>query len=191
MDGYQFFSALFQSVVSLAWPAAIFGCVYLFREKLKELLPLLRLKHKDFEASFRLDKAEEEAAALPVAAEVAVEQKETPEEVERFDQLATVSPRSAIQEVRRELEYAIWNLAVTKADVNNKSPSLLMATRALRNKGIIGSQSSALLDDLRAIGNKAAHGGDEQTFTKEEAIRFRALADRAIKEATAEASGER
>jgi hypothetical protein len=36
-----------------------------FREKLAELLPRFRVKHKEWEASFRLDKAEAEAASLP------------------------------------------------------------------------------------------------------------------------------
>jgi hypothetical protein len=128
-----------------------FGSVWLFRDKLKELLPLLRLKHKDFEASFRLDRAEEEAAALPPVPDAPAEQAPTPEEESRFDQLASVSPRAAIQEVRRELDHAIWNLAVTHTSLDKTTPSLLVATRALRNKGVIGPQSSALLDDLRAM----------------------------------------
>jgi hypothetical protein len=35
MDGYQFIAAILQSVVSLAWPAAVFGSVWLFRDKLR------------------------------------------------------------------------------------------------------------------------------------------------------------
>ena len=65
MDGYQFIAAILQSVVSLAWPAAIFGSVWLFRDKLRTLLPLLRMKYKDLDVSFRLDEAEKEAAKIP------------------------------------------------------------------------------------------------------------------------------
>jgi hypothetical protein len=64
MDGFQFFASLFSSLVSRAWPVAIFGCVWLFRERLAELLPLLRLKHKDWELSLLLDQAEKEAAKI-------------------------------------------------------------------------------------------------------------------------------
>jgi len=37
MNGYQFIAALFQSLVSLAWPAAFAFAVWLFREKLNSL----------------------------------------------------------------------------------------------------------------------------------------------------------
>jgi len=35
------------------------------QDKISELLPLLRLKYKDLDVSFRLDEAETEAQALP------------------------------------------------------------------------------------------------------------------------------
>lgn len=38
------------------------------------------------------------------------------------------------------------------------------------------------------IGNRAAHGGDEVVFTSDEAIRFRELVNRAIKEVQFEAT---
>jgi hypothetical protein len=39
-------------------------------------------------------------------------------------------------------------------------------TRLLRSRGLIDHQTSALLDDLRVVGNTAAHRGSEVTFTK-------------------------
>jgi len=98
MDWLQFFSSVIQSLASLAWPLAIVVCVLLFREKLLDLLPGLRLKHKDLEISFRLDKAEQEARQLP-APENQVPNP-TPEETQRFEQIAQVSPRAAILELR-------------------------------------------------------------------------------------------
>jgi hypothetical protein len=184
MDGYQFSAAIFQSLVSLAWPAAFVVAVWLFREKLSELLPQLRAKYKDVEISFKLDQAEKEAAQLPPPEEPS---EPTPEEETRFNQLANVSPRAAILEIRRELEYAVWNIAVLHGLVDPTKPtSLLVATRALRNKGLIGPQLSALLDDLRNIGNNAAHGGPEVVFTKEEAERYRALAARVMADLSTE-----
>jgi hypothetical protein len=56
---------------ALGSPVAIFGVVWLFRRKLNELLPLLILKHKDWQISFGLDKAEEEAKKLLPAPPVA------------------------------------------------------------------------------------------------------------------------
>ena len=187
MDWLQFISSIVQSIVSVAWPAAFVAAVWLFREKLTELLPQLRAKYKDVEISFKLDQAEKEAAQLPPAEEPS---EPTPEEETRFNQLASVSPRAAIQEVRRELEYAVWNAAVQKGlGVSDRPASMLMMTRALRNKGIIGPQLSALLDDLRTIGNNAAHGGPDLVFTKEEADRFRALAVRAMADLSNETGG--
>jgi hypothetical protein len=185
MDWLQFISSIVQSIVSLAWPAAFVAAVWLFREKLTELLPQLRAKYKDVEISFKLDQAEKEAAQLPPPEEPS---EPTPEEETRFEQLANVSPRAAIQEVRRELEFAVSNAAV-RHRLSKRPTGLLMATRELRNKGIIGPQLSALLDDLRTIGNNAAHGGPEVAFTKEEAERFRALAVRAMDDLSNETGG--
>jgi hypothetical protein len=176
MDWLQFTASVVGSIVSMAWPAAFVAAVWLFREKLTELLPQLRAKYKDVEISFKLDQAEKEAGQLP---EPEVASEPTPEEENRFNQLANISPRAAIQEMRRELEFAVSNVAVSHG-LASKPQSLLMATRELRNKGIIGPQLSALLDDLRTIGNNAAHGGPEVVFTREEAERFRSLAVRAM-----------
>ena len=98
--------------------------VWLFREKLTELLPQLRAK------SFKLDQAEKEATQLPASEEPS---EPTPEEEKRFSQLANVSPRAAIQETRRELEYAVSNVAVQHG-LADRPQSLLMGIRALRNK---------------------------------------------------------
>ena len=179
MDWLQFISSVIQSIVSRAWPAAFVTAVWLFRDKLIKLIPQLRAKYKDVEISLKLDQAEKEAAQLPQLPEPDVANEPTPEEEKRFDQLSNIFPRVAIQEVRRELEYAVNNAAV-RHGLASSQKSLLMGIRELRNKGIIGPQLSALMDDLRTIGNKAAHGGPEVEFTKEEADRFRALAVRAI-----------
>ncbi|HEY5064989.1 MAG TPA: DUF4145 domain-containing protein [Xanthobacteraceae bacterium] len=183
MSWLQFVASIAQSIVSLAWPASFVVVFWMFREKLIELLPLLRAKYKDVEISFKLEQAEREAAALPPSEKSS---EPTPEEQSRFDQLASISPRAAIQETRRELEYAVSNIAVRHGLIT-KPTTLLIATRDLRNKGIIGPQLSALLDDLRNLGNKAAHGGPDAVFTKEEADRFRALATRAMSDLTNEA----
>ncbi len=179
MDGYQFLASIFQSLVSLAWPAAIFGCVYLFRERVRELLPLLRMKYKDLDVSFRLEQAEKDAKALPKAGKHP-EIESTPEERTRFEQVAEVSPRAAILETRAEIEETVIKMAERLGGLEGKrTPSLLMAIRALRNRQVISPETSALLDDLRTVGNTAAHGREVQ-FTKDEALRFRSLADQAL-----------
>jgi hypothetical protein len=179
VNGYALTAAIIQAIASLAWPAAIFGCVWLFRAKITELLPSFRLKHKDWEASFRLEQAEKEAAALPAPPQGGEETQPTPEEKNRFEQLAEISPEAAIVELRKEIEHAVktfWS----RHGSGTTPQSMLMAIRSLRSKGLIDARTSALLDDLRVIGNEAAHPGEDSRFTKEEAMRYRALADQVI-----------
>jgi hypothetical protein len=178
MDDYQFIASLFQSIVSLAWPAAVFGSVWLFREKLTSLLPFLRVKHGKWEFSFRLGQAEKEAAALPPLPPTP-EAEPTPEEKKDFEEMAEISPREAILEVRSDIEETVRSLAQKAELLTPKVQSVLGLTRLLRNRNIIDAKTSSLLVDLRVLGNNAAHRPDAQ-FTKEEALRYRALADQAI-----------
>jgi hypothetical protein len=69
----------------------------------------LRLKHKDLEASFGLERAEQEAKLLPAPLDQAAEP--TPEEKKRFDEIARLSPRAAIIELRATLDNAVRSLA--------------------------------------------------------------------------------
>jgi len=112
----------------------------------------------------------------------------TPEEKSRFEKVAEHSPRAAILEKRAELEQAVRLIAqpywagTTTSTPSPRSISLLTATRILRKPGVIDERTSALSDDLRTIGNQAAHESEDGSeFTKEEAaLRFGKLADSAI-----------
>jgi hypothetical protein len=175
MDGYQFIAAIFQSLISLAWPAALVACVWLFRERLNTLLPLLRMKYKDFDMSFRLEQAEKEAAQIPPSPP-SPDLEPTPEEKTRFEQLAEISPRSAIIEIRGELEEALKNVLQRRGKFLDRPTTMMSGTRILRGEKLIDATTSALLDDLRAIGNEATHNR-EREFTKDDAMRIRRLAD--------------
>jgi hypothetical protein len=180
MDGFQFSVAIFQSLVSLAWPAAFAFAVWLFRDKLNALLPLLRMKYRDFDISFRLEEAEKEAAKIPTLPP-SPDSEPTPEEKTRFEQLAKFSPRAAIVEVRSELEEAVKSALQRRGRFQDKPVTLLTATRILRGEKIIDQATSALLDDLRAIGNDAVHNSNRE-FSTDEALRVRKLADQAIQQ---------
>lgn len=177
MDGYQFLASLFSSLVSLAWPAALVACVWLFRERLNSLLPLLQMKYKDFDVRFRWEQAEIDARQI--AATPSAEEEPTPEEDQIFERLVEISPRSAIMDKRRDLEAAVMTAVERHADTENAPQNVLMATRLLRKRGIVGPYLSGLLDNLRAIGNAAAHEHDKE-FSKEDALRFRSLTDEAV-----------
>ena len=158
-------------------------CVLLFRERLRTLLPLLKLKHKDTEISFRLEQAEKESAQIappPPSPDL----EPTPEEKSRFEKVAEHSPRAAILEKRADLEQAMRAVAEPYwAGTSVSSPrnmTLTTAIRILRKHGIIDEKTSALLDDLRTIGNQAAHSADGTEFTKESALRFGKLTDDVI-----------
>jgi hypothetical protein len=180
MDWLQFISSIVQLLVSLAWPAAFVAAVWLFREKLNTLLPLLRMKYKDLDVSFRLEKAEEEAAALPKPSpEQAETMKPTTEEKSRTQELAELSPKLVVLEARADVEEAVRRLAqVSNIPVYSRG-SLLQLTRVLRNKEIIERETAAVLDDLRALGNQAAHNADV-VITKEDAFRYKKLADEVV-----------
>ncbi len=178
MDGYQFIASLVQSIISLAWPVALVAAVWLFREKITELLPFLRLKYKDLDVSFRLDQAEKEAKALkPAEADDAAEP--TPEETDKFMKLVRISPRAAVLERSRELENALEAFAAAVGMPTSRMRGLLDLTRELRKHGLIDQATSALLDDLRAVRNAAAHGNAAE-ISEQDAFRFGDLADKAI-----------
>jgi Domain of unknown function (DUF4145) len=180
MDWLQFIASIFKSLVSLAWPAAVFGCVLLFRDKLAELLPLFQVKHKDWEASFRWAQAEKEAAKLSIST-TSDDVEQTPEEKRKFEQIARLSPRAALLETRANLEEAVRSFGQA-VGVSNISPYMNYASliRTLRKNDLIDANTSALLDDLRAIGNAAAHNQSDPT--EQDAVRFRDLADKLIRQ---------
>jgi Domain of unknown function (DUF4145) len=176
MDERQLIAEIVKALASLAWPAVVAWAVWLFRDELVRLLPRMRFKYKDAEIDFRLTEAERDAKAVP---SLPVEEisKPTPEETNRFEKLARISPRAAIVEMRADLEEAMASFA-QRHDVTDPSPrkmlSILNMTRLFRARGLISPEVSALLDDIRAIGNSAAHGSGA-AISFEDALRFRRL----------------
>ena len=178
MDGYQLTAVIFQSIAAFAWPIALIVVAGMFRSKLLELMPKLQLKTGGVEASFRLEQAEAEGMALPPPPGDQAQEVPTPEEVDRFVQLARLSPRAAILEQYAALENAV-QLAAIRHNEGKIPKSTLTAIRLLRNNNIIDKHTAGILDDLRNVGNSARHGiGD--FFGESDAIRFKKLADQVI-----------
>ena len=175
MNGYAFAAEIIKAIASLAWPAALVVCVWIFRNRLTALLPHLRVKHKDWEASFRLDEAEKEAKSLPPPE---AEAPPTPEEQSRFDKIAKLSPRTGIVEYRLEVEQAVREFAKSVGMEVEKRPYNYVV-RDLRKNDLIDNHTSAILDDLRSLGTSALHS-PETIFTYDDALRFRDLAERVI-----------
>lgn len=179
MDGYQFIASIFQSLVSLAWPTAFVVAVALFRGKLTELLPALRVKRGEWEASFQLDQAEKEAAQLPPPPPGAEPQTPTAEETSKFDRLVAISPRAAILDLRSSIEESVRALAEARWP-DKPYRGMWTTIRELKNAEAVDSKTYALLDDLRVIGNAAAHPSTSTSFTEDDAYRFRSLAEQII-----------
>lgn len=163
-------------VEALAWPGFFAWLVWMLKDELKKLLPALYVKHKDWEASFRLDKAAEEAEKLPPAPQGADIPSATPEEIGRFEQLVEISPNAAIVEMRAELEEAITRLWHAVYRDTRKLGTINGAVRILRKDGRIDDHTSAIIHDLRTVGNTAAHASGVE-LTKADAVKYRELLD--------------
>jgi hypothetical protein len=181
LDGYTFTVELVKAITSMlaafALPVALVASMWLFKEKLGMLLLLFRVRHKDWEASFRWDKAEAEAKRLPLALyDPAAEP--TPEEKTRFEQIARTAPREAILEAAAQLEEAVRAYASAKgfANYSRRYPLLI---RLLRSNRLIDANTSALLDDLQNIGHAAVHNLSDPT--EAEAVRYKALTEQLIR----------
>lgn len=174
MSGYGLTASMVQSIASLAWPGAFVFIVWVFHQKLLELLPLLHFKHKDTEAYFR--RAEKEAAEIVQSAAEVQTPPPTPEEQKR---LTEISPRKAILELRRELEIALRNAATRLRILEPKNVSMITLIRALREIGGIDPHTSALLEELRQLGNSAILYSSHE-FTVAHAAKYRDLSAKAI-----------
>jgi hypothetical protein len=181
LDGFTFTVELVKAVTSMiaafALPAALVVSVWLFKEKLGMLLLLFRVRHRDWEASFRWDKAEAAAKKLPLPL-YDPEAEPTPEEKSRFEQIASAAPREAILEAAAQLEEAVRAYASAKGFANYSRRYALLI-RLLRSNRLIDATTSALLDDLQNIGHAAARNLSDPT--EMEAIRYKNLADQLIR----------
>jgi hypothetical protein len=186
MNGYSLIAAIFQAIASLGWPIAFVVVAWIFKKELKTLLPQLRLKYKDLDVSFRLHEAEKEARNLPAPTQPSEISPPTPEERSKFEKIAELSPRSAILELYSELEDAIQSYAIATGLLQEGAHRLHWAVRRslirkLREQELIDSTTAALLDDLRAIRNNAAHN-PEVILTTEDALRFRELTEKLVRQ---------
>lgn len=180
MNLYQFIALLVQSLVSLGWPIAFVVAFWLFHKEIRSMLPRMRFKYKDVDVTFRLDEAEKIVKALPAPAADPVPVPETREEKDKFQKIAELSPRAAILELRNELEASVVLFGLhVGLNFANPRKTLTYMIRVLRGENFIDAQTSALLDDLRVIGNTAAHD-DEKSITRDDAFRYKSLVETVI-----------
>jgi hypothetical protein len=159
-------------ISALAWPAVAFAIAYLFRSR------SIRAKYGKW--GLWLGKAEKTAEALPQTPTDTTAPL-TPEEQERMSELVKESPRTVVLAMRTKLEETIVSYAEARGeDVPGPRRNVANLIRALRKRGLIDKTISTLVDDLRSIGNSVALDPNEPT--KDEALRYKELADDVIKQ---------
>jgi Domain of unknown function (DUF4145) len=170
---------MFGSLMSAAWPVAFVIAVWLFRGKLTELLPLLIFKYKDLQLSFGLDKAEADAKRIPAAPEAELLPAPDAEEKSRLDTLANLAPRAAIMQARADVDKAVNDFAEAIGLARDKTPYSKTLSE-LRQNELIDKNTVQLLQELRQIGNAAAHNMSEPT--ERDARRYQELAYRLVRQ---------
>lgn len=179
MNGYDLIASLFQSLTSLAWPAAAVVCVYLFREKLNEILPHLHFKHKETEISFRLAEAAKEAEELTAKEPaLAAPAERLPD---RLLRLAEISPSAAIMEGWKDVEEAIKHVLINRLGPGHigEKMGLIIPKKLLlqlQAEGEIDRETVNLFSDLLKIRNDVAHANDKPKPSFEDALQYYDLA---------------
>jgi hypothetical protein len=103
----------------------------------------------------------------------------TDEETERFNTVASVSPRAAILESWLQVEEALTSIAAAAGLPTERGRSALFQMRWLRSNHIINTPITYILDDLRNVRNRVVH---DLSFVPslEEAESFKRLADACV-----------
>jgi hypothetical protein len=172
---------LFASIVdSLAWPVIIGVAAYLLRKPLLELLPNLRhFKYKELDIQFgeRLEKLEDKLEQEPPPEQLAPPSDLQLSADERFDTLVEISPSAAMLGAWINVEKTIRDLALRHNIQERRGRSMLYITRVLKSQEVISPRLAALIDDLRALRNVAAHPPVEKQISSLEARRYKEIAD--------------
>jgi uncharacterized protein YutE (UPF0331/DUF86 family) len=174
MGWLQFLASV---IGSLAWPGAIVLTVILLRRELVQILQRLRrLKYGDAEAEFGevLEEVEEEIEELPSPKSPPPEGEFRQEYLKELDRF---SNNSAIFIAWLEVESAILNLA-RRANLLETNMNALRAAHRLIDRKIIDEATYNAIGDLWKLRNIAVHPTDIRQITKEEADRFKKLAEK-------------
>jgi hypothetical protein len=172
-------------ISSLVWPTVILICFFVLRKPLAQLIPLVRgLKYKDFQIEFgkQLKELEEKAdqAALPTI-EPSAETRPTPSPEtgywETIERLSEVSPRAAIAEAWRRVEWALDDNFQRRG--LKRTPSYQGMLRVLHSQGGVPIAAMSLFEDLRVLRNRAVHARDFE-IDSEKALEFARLAERLV-----------
>jgi hypothetical protein len=147
-------------IASAAWPASVFGCIWLLRHELKKLFPFIRsLKAPGVEITLdRQVSAVKELADAAIPDAVTQNNSESKGAFDVVYRLLDISPRSALIESWRLLEHAGY--CALGGEVNALKPHLRAPAsfgEALRQAGKLTSGEMNIIMKLRTLRNQAAH----------------------------------
>lgn len=183
MDLLTFISEITDSLV---WPIVAVVALFLLKKPLSELIPLLRkLKWKDFEAEFGREiegLRSRVNQALPEVPGVVPSEPTIGLIVQKFSQLAELSPRSVVLEAWKEVESeALQTAQRNEIPLNYYRPlSPVVIGRALTQGEILEENQLEIFNILRTLRNKVAHA-EEFAFSKDDALEYADMADRLIR----------
>lgn len=154
MDWLQFFASV---VSSLAWPLAVVALVFLLREPLGKLVPLIRtLKYKDWQ----IDVGQELEAAREK-----VKEKDGPvvnlpvQPTPTVRQLAQIDPRAAVLSTWAPVELGLKDIGIKTGAYRIGTP-LYVLIRRLWDQKAIDEKTFEVLQRLVRIRNEAVHLGN-------------------------------
>jgi len=155
MDALTFLSNM---VESLAWPVTVIVAVIVLKKPLEKLLPTIRkFQYKDLNLEFG-ELARQAEAILPKTTQVTIEHMKVP--ITALREVADISPRAAIMEAWRSVEYELKEAATRKNITELRQGNTKRLIDRLRENDVISGPIAVLLHDLRALRNDAVHAAE-------------------------------
>jgi len=171
MDSLTFISELVKAV---AWPVTVTTVIFLLRNPILELLPLLRkLKYKELELEFTQEILELKTEAMVMAQEKGEEVPSISSSPSNLLNLVSFSTRAAIMEAWLEVESAAVAVASSfwgqsSSETFRNMPKL--GEYLLKCK-VIDEKQLAVFNKLRQLRNKATHA-QEFELNESDAISY-------------------
>jgi len=157
----------------IRWPLVVIIGMIIFRKALNHIIKELDyFKYREFEATFgkRVKSVEKETERLihgesNLQGRVIVKGPEPASDLEeRFKKMAEVSPKGAIMDAWRELEFDINKIAEKNNIDTKKNKNIAGITDQLTKIGVFDNSVQQMIDDMRQLRNQAAHE-PERNFT--------------------------
>jgi hypothetical protein len=185
-DAVEITKLITSAIGALAWPVVVLIIALVFRSYIAGIIGRATgIEWGSFKVAFerKLETAEQIATQIP-APEGEADFVEPPLPAENLP------PDYVIIDAWRRIELELVQLAERTGHSLMRGRSPLYLIRVLRSRGVLDPTTAALLDDLRALRNAAVHPGAGPPITREQALRFRDLADLAVPRLRALPGGE-